>query len=130
MISIQEDYLTRENKLSSQLVELRDTQSRSQQKLEMKQKELSDKQQQLADTSRQLKKIGSSGAVIDQIELELRKDVRNRSTHTLLTDSLSLIGTRAIRVQVQCQYLSNGARAAGSTHSKEATRSVNADPAA
>ena len=85
---IQEDFLARESKLSSQLVELRDTQSRSQQKLEMKQKELSDKRQQMTETSRQLKKIGSSGAVIDQIELELRKDVRN--THTLLTDHIYL----------------------------------------
>ena len=108
LLSFQEDFLARESKLSSQLVDLRDKQSRSQQRLEMKQKELSDKQQQMTETSRQLKKIGSSGAVIDQIELELKKDVRN--THALLTDhlppplslplslslSLSLIGTRAI----------------------------------
>ena len=84
MLPTQEGYLARESKLSTQLVELRDTQSRSQQKLEMKQKEHSDKQQQLADTSRQLKKIGSSGAVIDQIELELRKDVRKLHLYSLI----------------------------------------------
>ena len=83
----QEDYLAKERKLTDQVTELRDTQSRVQQKLEMKEKEQSDKQRELVDISRQLKKIGSSGAVIDQIELELRKDVREQDCYP--TRSLS-----------------------------------------
>lgn len=77
----QDDYLAKEGKLTSQLEELRDTQSRVQQKLEMKEKEQSDKKRELVDISHQLKKIGSSGAVIDQIELELKKDVCEALSH-------------------------------------------------
>ena len=48
---MQEGYLTTEKQLSDELMELRDTQSQVQQKLEMMKKEHSDNQQQLVDIS-------------------------------------------------------------------------------
>lgn len=80
----QTELLVKENGLKKQLMELRDTQSRVQQKLETKEKEKQDSQKSLVNISKQLSRIGSSGAAIEEIEKQLRKNVWTSSYCKLL----------------------------------------------